>query len=831
MLSYQKIQEAMLHRISPDKLFPVQAYDEGNKIYYLEDQSIGFTFICEPLSGADDGTIQQLKVLMKARYPADTILSVILWAGPEIKEKLDHLTYMRDSAEKHYTGEPHYKAAKLVRGRREFLENGTKHTIDPYTGGIIRNVKVVFTIKIPIKGAQPKEVELSEASKLRRSIEQTLRTIGFRPKPPAPEEYLRFMGTILNWSKNPSWKRNLPIYNNGVLINEQIIEQDTAIRRSKGKTVVGEKIISSLSVKKYPEYPHLLSNILMLGDVKDGLRGIQENMLVCLNIHFPDSEAAKSDFEVKKNAITWQSMGPMIRYVPKLKKQKDSVDALAASLLEGDRVVKAYLSFHLFTDTEDQAIDATSNLKTYYSQMGYDIHEDVYTGLPMFLHSLPFCASNKKNIMKMLVRYRTMGAETNALHLMPVLSEWKGGQSPVITLTSRSNQLMCLDLFESSSNYNTIIAAESGAGKSFFVNNVITQYLSLAADVWIIEIGRSYKKHTQILGGEHIEFTDDSDLSLNPFTSIVDFNDQATMLMAVLTSMIFYHDRPSDFQQTMLYKVVAEMFTEHSNSITIDMLAERLLGYKGEDGESDSRISDMGAQIYPFTTKGDMGKWFNKPATINFNNPLTVLELEELSGNKALQKVVLLQLISTIQRSMYLGSKERKKILIIEEAWDLITGDNEGAFIEAGVRKLRKYNGATIIILQSVGDLYKTAVGEAIVDNSANKLYLKQKGSTLDRLQMDKKLDLTDGQVELLKTVHTVPGRYSELFINSAMGQGVARYYEDRRMQLVFTTDPNETNAIDQRIAAGMTTEEAIEDIVAAEERGMHGNPQYGVGS
>lgn len=831
MLSYQKIQERLLGRISPSKLFPVLAYDDVTKIYYLEDQSIGFTYICEPLSGADESTIQQLKVIMKERYPADTIMSVILWAGPDVKEQMDGMTYLREAAESQYTGAPHYNAAKLVRGRKAFIEKGTKDPIDPYTGGILRNVKVVFTFKVPTKGAQPKETELSAATKIRRSVEQTLRTIGFNPTSPDPETYLRFMGTILNWDENPSWKRNLPIYNGADLINQQIIERGTAISREKGITKVGEKFIKSLSVKKYPEYPHLLSNILMLGDVKDGLRGVNDNLLICLNVHFPDSESAKTAFELKKNTITWQSMGPMIRYVPKLKKQKDSVDAMAAALLEGDRIVTAYLSFHLFTDTEDQAIDATSNLKTYYSQMGYDIHEDVYTGLPMFLHSLPFCASNKSEIRNMLQRYKTMGAETNALHFMPVLSEWKGGRNPVITLSSRSNQLMCLDLFESSSNYNTIIAAESGAGKSFFVNNIITQYLSLAADIWIIEIGRSFKKQTKILEGEHIEFTEDSDISLNPFTAIVDFNDQASMLMAVLLSMIFNNEKPTDFQEKSLYRIVTDMYAEHSNVITIDMLEEKLLHYKDENGDIDSRITDMGVQIYQFTTKGDLGKWFNKPATINFTNPLTVLELEELQGNKILQKVVLLQLISTIQRAMYLGSKERKKLLIIEEAWDLITGDNEGPFIEAGVRKLRKYNGATIIILQSMRDLYKTDVGETVVDNSSTKLYLKQKGTTIDRLHLEKKLDISDGQAELLKTVHTVPGRYSEIYINTSTGQGIARYYEDRKTQLIFTTDPNESNQIDKRIATGMTTEEAIDDLIKCEERFANGGPQYGVGS
>ncbi|KJJ58604.1 hypothetical protein VC77_00660, partial [Vibrio cholerae] len=68
----------------------------------------------------------------------------------------------------------------------------------------------------------------------------------------------------------------------------------------------------------------------------------------------------------------------------------------------------------------------------------------------------------------------------------------------------------------------------------------------------------------------------------------------------------------------------------------------------------------------------------------------TVLELEELKGRKHLQQVVLLQLIYQIQQEMYLGERDRRKIVFIDEAWDLLTQGDVGKFIETGYRTISK---------------------------------------------------------------------------------------------------------------------------------------------
>lgn len=173
----------------------------------------------------------------------------------------------------------------------------------------------------------------------------------------------------------------------------------------------------------------------------------------------------------------------------------------------------------------------------------------------------------------------------------------------------------------------------------------------------------------------------------------------------------------------------------------VDNIADSLLK------DPDARIQDIGHQLFAFTSKGQYGRFFNGKNNLNFKNPFTVLELEELKGRQHLQQVVLLQLIYQIQQDMYLGERDRPKIVIIDEAWSLLSQGNVGEFIEHGYRRFRKYGGSAIVITQGVNDLYQNKVGQAIAENSAFTLLLGQKAEAIDAIQENKRLPLGEGWV------------------------------------------------------------------------------------
>lgn len=803
----------LLARKSPASLLSILAHDPDSGLYFHADKSLGYVFLCYP-TGVDDRIVQQLQTLLSLSYPANTLMQVSLWASPDIEDDLRVMETIRHPTSNENISAGRRVATSLVRSRANFLRHHTRAPINDLLPTRVRNIQVLVSVKVPCSGQTPTEADTEIAARLKATTEQILRTLGMAPLALDPERYLRILGSILNSGENAAWRSPALIYDCNRLLRDQVFDLDTTIRVDEAGLWIGQRRAKTLCVKRYPEFVHLIQAAQYLGDLKTGTRGVRENILITLNILFPDSEPARASMNAKKNAATWQSMGPLSRYLPRLTKQREDFDCLFEALEDGDRVVRAYLSFAVFADDEESSISATSNLMTYYRELGYRLQEDKYISLPVFLNGLPGNAD--ASAAKNLSRYRSM-ASRHATQLMPVVGDWKGTGTPVMTLMSRNGQLMNIDLFDSPTNYSAVVAAESGSGKSFFVNYMVTSYLSIGADIYIIEVGRSYKNLCQVLEGEHLEFASSSELSLNPFSILEDYEEQSDFLMAVLFAMASPKGEITEYQESTLRRVVREAWDEHGKSLTIDELARRLKLFRDADGQLDARINDIGAQLYPFTSLGEYGRWFGKPSTVDFRSSLTVLELEELKGRRHLMKVVLVQLMAVIQRAMYLRNDGRPKLLIIDEAWDLITEGPEGEFVERGCRGLRKYYGGAIPILQGINDLYATRAGRGIAENTFHKILMGQTPEAIESLVENKRLALGPGGADLLKSVRTEKGVYSEILIYTRDGVSIGRLVVDRRTALLYSTDPGDRAAIATRRAAGMKLEDAIEDIVRGE--------------
>ena len=812
------IHNRLLERKAPAELLSAIAYDPEGGLYFHADGCLGYVLLCDPLTGVDERIVQQLQPLLGQNFPANTVLQATLWCSPDIEAQLLRMREIRVPQARELVTPGRKLAMALVEGRAEYLRRHTQQPISDLLPVRVRNVQSLFSVKVPIRGAMPTDEETEKVGRLRQTTEQILRTLGMGPMVLDPERYLRVLGAILNSSPNAAWRSQAPIYDETRLIRDQVFDLETPLRTDSRGLWIGSRRVKTLSVKRRPEFIHLVQAAQFLGDLRSGSRGVRENLLVTLNVLFPDAEQARTSMSAKKTATTWQSMGALARYLPRLARQKQDFDALFEAVDDGDRIVKAYPSFVIFADSEEDSVSATSNMLTYYRELGYALQEDRFIALPIFLNALPGNADTDPVVVKNLNRYRTM-AGRHASHMLPVVGDWKGTGTPVITLLSRNGQLMGIDLFDSATNYSALVAAESGSGKSFFTNFLVTNYLSLGADIYLIEVGRSFANLCEVLGGEHIEFSTQSDLSLNPFSSIEHYEEQSDFLMAVLLAMASPKGAISEYQESTLRRIVRELWDEHGKAVTIDQLAAALMAYRDADLRLDARVNDLGVQLYAFTSRGEYGRWFSRPSTVKFKTSFTVLELEELKARRHLMKVVLVQLMSVIQQAMYLRGDNRPKLLIIDEGFDLITEGAEGYFIERGFRQLRKRRGGVVLILQSVNDLYKTTVGESIWENTGTKFLLSQTPEAIEGLIKTKRLALGEGAAEVLKTIRTERGVFSELFIYRGTSGGIARFIVDRKTELIYSTHPKDRQAISDRIKAGMSLEEAIEDIMRAEGR------------
>jgi conjugal transfer ATP-binding protein TraC len=791
------------------KLFPVLAYNKENHLFICEDKHLSFGFISPPLPGAETSAQTRINALLNQNWPPETCVQFAQFSSPDIDEYVAAYKAIRTGCK-----DPELKAGSNARA--DFL---LRHTDKPiYQGGgagiRVKDIYLIITVKVPIKSIQPTEDEVVVTSELQQSVGAALQSCGFVPTPMDNAIYRRVLKTMMNWGSTATWREELPgEVDEDVLIQDQILDWGRKLRVEKRGLTIDDKHIRILSAKQYPEAAYFGIGKAYLSDLLTGERGIQENVLLSLNLIFPDAEQARGKIDTMRTWVTQQASGPMVRFVPAMKVKKEGYDLMNDALSDGDRPVKAYFGMALFCDDESHAQRAVSNARTYFRDMGFQLLEDAFFCLPLFLNMLPMGGDPASR--KLLMRHRTL-ATRHVVPLLPIWGEWQGTGTPTMNLIARAGQLMSVDLWDTDGSMNALVCAQSGSGKSVFGNFIVDSYLSLSpqaeaedgAQIWIIDQGRSYLNTCKRYNGQFIEFSQESRICLNPYPKIENYDEEADILIGLLIAMAAPKESLSDLQTAQLKKIHGELWSQKGKAMLVDDVAEACMQ------DPDQRIVDIGKQLYPFTSKGEYGRFFVGENNVNMKNRLCVLELDDLKGREHLQQVVLLMLIYQIQQEMYLGQRDKKKVLMIDEAWDLLTKGAVASFIEGGYRRFRKYNGAAICITQAVDDLYASPSGLAIVQNSPFMFLLNQKGSSINKLQKEEKLDLTPGEYKFLKTVHTTVPHYSEIYVITEKGRGCGRLILDPFTQLVYSTKAEDVQAINRHESTGMERIDAIKQVL-----------------
>lgn len=795
---------------------PVQAYDEQSKLFLCDDSTLGFAFECVPLAGGDQHTKERIEQLVAGDYPPGTIMQFFLYRSPDIEPQLNALARIRQD---HMDG----PLAGVVKQRIDFLRAHTKKNIHgrsfsggDYDCGRIQESRLIVSIKIPFEGKEPNESDVVLTKTWETKTESALSSVGLWPLALSASRYIRLMQSIINWSPNASW-RSMSVmgeWEEDKTISAQIFDPTTdLVIADKSTLQLGEHcFVKVMSAKRIPDAFFFTEAMKYVGNTMGGNDKLTINYAVCCNVFFPVTQSEKSKLETKRTWTVNQAVGPMLKFVPVLADKKHSFDILSESFQKGAKPIRMTFSVLLFSDSRKAVERAAVSAQSYWDTMHFHLMEDYFITAPMFQNCLPLCA--EKEAVFHLDRYKTMTTRELPV-LLPVFGEWKGTGTFHVALISRNGQLMSLSLHDSDTNKNAVIAAESGSGKSFLLNEIIVSYLSEGAQVWVIDTGKSYKKLNEQLDGDFLQFDEASKICLNPFELIDDWKEDEDTISALIAAMASEKEKLSDFQMAGLKQILKRLWETKGQAMTVDDIAAECLGH------TEQRMHDIGQQLFSFTSKGGYGQYFHGHNTMRFENPFTVLELDELQGRTHLRQVVLMQLIFQIQREMYLGERNRKKIMIIDEAWDLIKSGPVSVFIEHGFRKFRKYGGSAIIATQSLNDLYENPVGRAIAENANMMLLLGQKPETIASIRDSGRLVLSEAGFNLLSTVASVGGVYSEIFVKSGhTGVGVGRLIVSNFEKMLFSTAPEDVNAIENYTNRGLNVTDAINHVLR--DRGLN---------
>ncbi|MFZ1428919.1 MAG: TraC family protein, partial [Geminicoccaceae bacterium] len=476
-------------------LLRLHAHDPERHLFACDDRSLAFGFLCRPLSGGDDATEQRLRSFLALDWPTGTLLGFHLMASSAIHQLVEEMLGLR-------AHETDPLLARTSQDRAEHLLAGVDAPY-PETGTLVRDFQLVVSVKLPHAGPMPTEPDLVAAHGHQRRARQALEDLQLLSQPMDASDACYVLNQCLCRGPHATWRRLAGMdLHDDLLLAEQAVDSDLDLRVDRDGIWLGQTRLAVLSVKSFPGSLRFGMTARLIGDLRQGQRGLKAPFVITTSVYYPDPQKTEARIAKRRAWTTHQLHSPLQRWLPNLAGRAADLDAMVMSLEEGHRPVQLATTLLLYGRDMAEAERAVTAATAYWSEVRFNAPPDRYICLPLFLQALPFNADRES--IPDLGRYRTMTTQ-HAARLLPVFAEWSGSGTPALTFVSRLGQLIRFDLFDSRTNYNATIAAESGSGKSFLANYLITSYLSLGAQVFVIDVGKSYQNLCELLGGSFID--------------------------------------------------------------------------------------------------------------------------------------------------------------------------------------------------------------------------------------------------------------------------------------------------------------------------------------
>lgn len=766
---------------------------------FENDGNYGFCMFAVPLTGASELFASRMMGLFQLRWPQGATLSFMLYSSKEIKNRLDAWVAKRQNAKNPLVRE-------MAKARAKHFSTGVNSSLIKDEKILVRDYRMV--ISVTFNGELTKD-KLQETNIFKKTFYSSVNNLGFKTTEIDPNMLLDLMDEIFN---RKSGFRDMNYRCNPFTdINKQITGPSTRVLVGKDALAFNDTIVRGATIKEYPGQTCLAESLDLIGDLLNDNTQISSQFLYCTNIWFPDTSSLKTTVNTKSARAIQNAESPMAKWVPDFaSKAADWKEALKI-LSDGQNMYYSNQAFYVFSELGNSNF-AENDLIDVFRNKGWTVVPASFIEYPLFLGCMPMQFDNsmyevfKKNgLMRLLPAW-------NIINLLVAMGEWPGNSyDEGMMLLGRRGQLTYLDIFKSEGNYNVAIAADSGAGKSFFTNDLIFSYLGLNAKIYVIDVGGSYLKLCELFDGQYISFSKkEKNVCLNPFSYIgfgdlEDVNGDLKMIRDLIAIAISPSNELSNLERMHISNAVKKVYINKQQEACFDDVYHELIK------SDDILIRNLGVQLEPYSKTGIYSRYFNAPANVEFKKQFIVLELEDLNQDKELRNVIMQLLMIRISQDMYLSPKNQLKICAMDEAWDLMRGGSSTQdFMETGYRRARKYHGSFITITQRIQDYYANEGATACLVNSDWQFMLKQKEESIDQLKNDSKLALSEFQMDVIKSVRTKKGVYSEIFIK-ANGIGTpVRLAVDPYTNLTYTTDPRDFQLIEDFKAQGYPIEQAI---------------------
>lgn len=376
-------------------------------------------------------------------------------------------------------------------------------------------------------------------------------------------------------------------------------------------------------------------------------------------------------------------------------------------------------------------------------------------------------------------------------------------------INRHNDSLVIFDRFELP-NANSTVFATSGAGKSFTVKLEILRSLMLGTEVLVIDPENEYVELSKAVGGTFIPLSLQSSFRINPFdlppairgddAEVGEVLRSAVLNIHGLLKLMLGTITPAE--DGILDKAILDTYALRGITLQTEMpgakecptlhdLVEVLMTTEG--GENMAKV------LQKYTT-GSYAGLFDQRTNVELGKQMVVFQIRDL--DEQLRPIAIYIVLNFLWTRVRANLKRR--LLVIDEAWNLMQYEDSARFLFGIVKRARKYYLGITTITQDVDDFVNSPYGKPIITNSSLQVLLKQSPTAVDNLQ--KLFYLTDGEKYVL--------------LNSGVGQGIF-FAGNKHVAIQIIASPEEAQFITTKPDEVIARQAAVEQGKALTEQNL----------
>ena len=618
--------------------------------------------------------------------------------------------------------------------------------------------------------------------RLINQLESSLKTCKVEPTKINKEDWFGIVFSYLNFSRSETL--GAPEFRSSVgplaqSVASQLVLTDTEVKRNAIQ--IGDHFFRVLTLKTLPEGRTMAAMV-------DEFTKLPFHFWVSQNISILNQRKEIEKLELNRRVA--HSMASGAKNVSDLESESklSHIEELLRELMEGsERLVSMDFNVILWAKDLSELEEKTDEvLKAFRSLNQAEGLVETLAGFDAFLNAVPsVCAGFRHKKLK----------SSNAAHLMPLYAGWRGNDRAVCVLPNREGAIFSLDPFDKSlPAWNGLVFGQTGSGKSFTLCQLMLAFYGQTPRPRIIWIdnGASSERLLEILNGEFIDLTLESGITMNMFDLEPGQKEPSSakikLILAVLELLLKDQEQKGlpKREKALLEEAIFEVYKRTGDRLPTLSDLKLLL-----ENHSVLEMKRYAQILFSWTGNTAYGKMLDRQTNIQLSKDLVTIEIKGLTNHSELKDILLLLLTSYIQDTAA-SDMTRPYLMICDEAERFFkSGELSKQFIITCYRTWRKYRASIYCLSQNYRDfLSDPELADALLPNTTSVIILRQR--KIDWKDFQEAFDFNDAQVDAVKSLEIVKGKYSEFFYMQDENQAILRLVPEPLSYWICTTDGND---------------------------------------